>query len=128
MASSSKAEIRAVIFDIGGVIMRSPMFGIAAYEREKGLPEGFINVSIKRAGSRGAWGRFERGSITADEFGTIFEAELRQEENLRYYEGYAAKKGLAKPSWDGLSLLSGAVSCCCRRCRRVVSSVSSTAD
>jgi len=35
--------IKAVILDIGGVVVRSPMLGIAAYEKEHGLPSNYIN-------------------------------------------------------------------------------------
>ena len=35
--------IKAIIFDIGGVVVRSPMIGIAKYEKEHGLPTNYIN-------------------------------------------------------------------------------------
>ena len=34
--------IRAVLWDFGGVILTSPFEAFAAYERQLGLPEGFI--------------------------------------------------------------------------------------
>jgi hypothetical protein len=35
--------IKAVIFDIGGVVVRSPMLAIAKYEEELNLPHNYIN-------------------------------------------------------------------------------------
>ena len=35
--------VKAVIFDIGGVVLRSPMLAIAKYEKERGLPPNYIN-------------------------------------------------------------------------------------
>lgn len=33
-------------FKIGGVVVRSPLLAIAAFEIEKGLPKDYINVSL----------------------------------------------------------------------------------
>ena len=35
-------EIRAVIFDVGGVIQESPLVFLREFEARNGLPEGFI--------------------------------------------------------------------------------------
>ncbi|PPQ64023.1 hypothetical protein CVT24_009397 [Panaeolus cyanescens] len=37
---------KAVIFDIGGVVLRSPFIAIAAYERKLGLPVNYLNCSM----------------------------------------------------------------------------------
>ena len=34
---------RAVVFDLGGVVMGSPLHAIADYERSAGIPNGFVN-------------------------------------------------------------------------------------
>ncbi len=34
---------RAVLFDVGGVVVGSPLHAIAAYERQQGIPVGTIN-------------------------------------------------------------------------------------
>ena len=70
------SAVDAVIFDIGGVVMQSPMLGIRKYERRHGFPDDFINVSIKRAGHSGAWGKFERGEASPAEFAELFQVEL----------------------------------------------------
>jgi putative hydrolase of the HAD superfamily len=67
--------LRAVIFDLGGVVMDSPLDAIAAYEREHGIPSGFVNRQVVDAGPSGAWARLERGELTLDEFHPLFDAE-----------------------------------------------------
>jgi hypothetical protein len=42
--ATNSSEIRGIIFDIGGVVLTSPLIAIAAYEREKGFPRDWINV------------------------------------------------------------------------------------
>ena len=67
--------IRAVIFDLGGVVVGSPLHAIAKFERAHGIPDGFINGVIGRHGSTGAWGRLERGLVGRAEFQSNFAAE-----------------------------------------------------
>jgi putative hydrolase of the HAD superfamily len=67
--------IRAVIFDLGGVVLDSPMHAIADFEREHGIPEGFVNRVIGAAGPEGAWAQLERGLVRMAEFVPAFEAE-----------------------------------------------------
>jgi epoxide hydrolase-like predicted phosphatase len=66
---------RAVIFDLGGVVLDSPLHAIARYERELGIPAGFVNRVVIEAGSDGAWPRLERGELPMEEFFGVFEAE-----------------------------------------------------
>lgn len=66
---------RAVIFDIGGVIVDSPMNGIARYEREKGLEAGFVNRHIAASGGDGAWARLEQGKTSLEDFYAAFDRE-----------------------------------------------------
>ena len=54
---------RAVIFDLGGVVLGSPLHAIAAYERELGIPAGFVNRVVVDTGPAGAWSRLERGEL-----------------------------------------------------------------
>ena len=68
--------IRAVLFDLGGVVLDSPLDVFAAYERELGLPVHTLNRAIASAGSAGAWARLERGELSMREFFTAFDAEL----------------------------------------------------
>ncbi len=69
--------ITAVIFDLGGVVIASPMQTFAAHERAQGLEHNFINRMIVRNGADSAWGCLERGEMAMDgEFFDLFDAEL----------------------------------------------------
>jgi putative hydrolase of the HAD superfamily len=70
-------SVRAVIFDLGGVVIDSPLHAIARYERELGLPAGVVNRNVVDTGPSGAWSRLERGELAMEEFHRAFEAELR---------------------------------------------------
>jgi putative hydrolase of the HAD superfamily len=67
--------IRAVIFDLGGVVMDSPLHAIAAYEREAGAPAGSVNRLVVATGANGAWSRLERGELGLEAFYPLFDAE-----------------------------------------------------
>lgn len=66
---------RAVIFDLGGVVLESPLHAIARYEEERGLPAGGVNRVVVETGPAGAWSRLERGEIPLPVFFREFEAE-----------------------------------------------------
>jgi putative hydrolase of the HAD superfamily len=68
-------ELRAVIFDLGGVVLGSPLHAIAAYERAVGLPAGFVNRVVAETAPGGAWARLERGELTLEPFYAAFEAD-----------------------------------------------------
>lgn len=68
-------KIRAVIFDLGGVVLGSPLHAIAAYERELGLPRNAVNHVVAATAPRGAWSRLERGELSMEEFYPAFEAD-----------------------------------------------------
>jgi putative hydrolase of the HAD superfamily len=70
-------SFRAVIFDLGGVVLDSPLHAIAAYERELGIPAGFVNRVVVDTGPSGAWSRLERGELSRQAFEGFFEAECR---------------------------------------------------
>lgn len=67
--------VKAVIFDLGGVVLDSPLEAIADYERRKGLPPDFLNRLIVRLGSQGAWSRLETGKVSLEAFFEAFDAE-----------------------------------------------------
>ena len=62
--------IAGVLFDLGGVVMASPLEAIARYERDHGLPDQAINRAIRTSGDAGAWSRLERGELTLEAFRT----------------------------------------------------------
>ncbi|KAJ1821653.1 hypothetical protein LPJ56_001067 [Coemansia sp. RSA 2599] len=93
MADSSR--IKAVIFDIGGVVVRSPFIAISAYEREQRLPANYINVSLSKLGDSGAFQRYERGELSYSEFVDAWTAELNDADaNNRAYRAYLKRRDL----------------------------------
>jgi putative hydrolase of the HAD superfamily len=69
------SDYRAVIFDLGGVVLPSPFEAWATYEEELGLPVGFIRRVVAGAGDDGAWARHERGEVSFEAFCSAFEEE-----------------------------------------------------
>jgi putative hydrolase of the HAD superfamily len=69
--------LHGVLFDLGGVVMDSPLHAIARYEREHGLPTNAVNRVVATAGETGAWARLERGELTVATFCAPFEADCR---------------------------------------------------
>ncbi len=66
---------RAVIFDLGGVVLGSPLHAIARFERDRSLPAGIVNEVVVATGPAGAWSRLERGELEPEAFFADFEAE-----------------------------------------------------
>jgi epoxide hydrolase-like predicted phosphatase len=66
---------RAVIFDLGGVVLGSPLHAIAALERDLGIPAGFVNRVVVRTGPTGAWSRLERGELGLEAFYEAFDLD-----------------------------------------------------
>lgn len=67
--------LRAVIFDLGGVVIGSPLHAIADYERELGLARNAVNRIVVTSGPTGAWSRLERGELGLEEFYPRFEVD-----------------------------------------------------
>ncbi|GAA5953018.1 hypothetical protein JCM8115_002410 [Rhodotorula mucilaginosa] len=67
---------KAVIFDIGGVVVGSPIEGVGVAERHYGLPKHWINAAITAMGDEGPFQRFERSEISQDEFYAEFGRRL----------------------------------------------------
>lgn len=69
---------RAVVFDLGGVVLDSPLHAIARLERALGIPAGFVNRVVVDAGPEGAWQRLERGELAVEDFLALFEADCER--------------------------------------------------
>jgi putative hydrolase of the HAD superfamily len=67
--------IRAVLFDFGGVLSTSPFEAFARFEREHGLPDGFIRRVNATDSDTNAWARLERNELGMDGFGEAFARE-----------------------------------------------------
>ncbi|MFK7897632.1 MAG: HAD family hydrolase [Myxococcota bacterium] len=65
----------AVLFDLGGVVLGSPLHAIRDYEQELGLAKNAINLVASRTAPSGAWSRLERGELTMEAFYPAFEAD-----------------------------------------------------
>jgi len=68
-------RIAAVVFDLGGVVLGSPLHAIARFEREHAIPPGFVNRLVVSSGPSGAWSRLERGELDLEAFADAFGAE-----------------------------------------------------
>ncbi|KAI8890326.1 epoxide hydrolase N-termina [Backusella circina FSU 941] len=89
--------IKAIIFDIGGVCVGSPMAGIHRFEKEKGFPRNYLNVAIVKQGDQGAFQKFERGEIQFDEFCKLFGDQLSHPSNKVNYKEYLKRTGKDVP-------------------------------
>lgn len=69
--------IKAVLWDFGGVILTSPFESFARYEREIGLPVGFIRSVNATNPLDNAWAKLERSDVDLDGFAALFETEAR---------------------------------------------------
>jgi putative hydrolase of the HAD superfamily len=88
--------VRAVLWDFGGVILESPFDAFRRYEREHGLPDGFLRGLNATDPQTNAWARLERSEIGMVEFCDRFEAE-------------AAREGHTIVARDVLAMLSGRI-------------------
>jgi putative hydrolase of the HAD superfamily len=70
--------MKAVIFDLGGVVFDSPFEHFDAYERESRLPTGSVRRVIARSSQEGAWAALERGELTMSEFCAALDAEAAE--------------------------------------------------
>lgn len=88
--------LRAVLFDFGGVISTSPFDAFARYERERGLPHGFLRRVNATDPDANAWARLERAELDLAAFDDAFAEE-------------SAALGHRVPGADVLGLLAGDV-------------------
>ncbi len=70
-------ERSAVLFDLGGVVLGSPLEAIRRYARSLGHPPDAIHHVVARTAPTGAWSRLERGELDLEAFHDAFEADCR---------------------------------------------------
>jgi putative hydrolase of the HAD superfamily len=73
----ANAEIRAVLWDFGGVMTESPFLAFRRFEREHGLPVDFLRRINSQNHDSNAWARFERAELSPQQFDEAFAAETR---------------------------------------------------
>ena len=108
----TQSRLAAVIFDLGGVVLGSPLAAIASLERERGIPAGFVNRVVVETGAGGAWSRLERGELDLERFYRAFEADCER----------AGRRVAARPMMERIAASAGprpamlaAVACIRRR-------------
>jgi len=70
-------DVKAVIFDLGGVVISSPMQAFFDAEKRLGLAPNFLNKVIVANGEKSAWARLERGELSMNQaFFTAFDQEV----------------------------------------------------
>lgn len=95
----SSPHLKAIVFDIGGVVLRSPFIAIDEFESEKDLPKDYLNVSITSRGPGGAWQKFERGELSLFSFYEEFGRDLSDTDNSnKWYTAYCARKKIECPT------------------------------
>jgi putative hydrolase of the HAD superfamily len=70
-------QVRAVLWDFGGVILSSPFDAFARYERDRGLPEGFLRQLNATNPDTNAWAKLERSEVDLAGFAELYEAEAQ---------------------------------------------------
>ncbi|MFO1327023.1 MAG: HAD-IA family hydrolase [Rubrivivax sp.] len=94
--ATAAPDIRAVVWDFGGVISSSPFEAFAAYEAARGLPPGLLRRVNATNPDDNAWARFERSEIDLDAFDAAFRTE-------------SAALGHAVPGREVIALLGGTI-------------------
>jgi len=93
-------KYKAVIFDMGGVVLPSPFPMTKEFEAKNNIPPGTIWDSIKSYGEKGAWPKLEVGKINSEEFGHIFSEECsttaNKEVDVTNFLNYL-EKGMSHP-------------------------------
>ena len=67
-----------VLFDLGGVVLGSPLHAIRDYEKELGFERNAINLVAARTAPTGAWSRLERGELEMERFYSAFESDCAE--------------------------------------------------
>ncbi len=73
--ATDRRPIRAVFWDMGGVLTSSPFDSFARYETRHDLPPGFLRRINATNPDENAWAGLERGELDVDRFDAAFAAE-----------------------------------------------------
>ena len=72
------SKFKAVIFDLGGVVIPSPFPLITQFEKTHDLAMGSVNATIRHYGHEGSFACLERGELTLESFCEPFAKEYTQ--------------------------------------------------
>lgn len=72
------SPFRAVLCDLGGVVVDAPFSAFDAIERAAGAARGAVREINARHPDDNAWARIERGEISVEEFVELFTAEAEE--------------------------------------------------
>ncbi|WP_153505164.1 HAD-IA family hydrolase [Cumulibacter manganitolerans] len=75
---TSGDDIKAVLWDFGGVILSSPFEAFNRFEAERGLPADFVRTVNTHDPDANAWARLERSELTHAEFDEAFALESQR--------------------------------------------------
>ncbi|KAL9981221.1 hypothetical protein ACROYT_G009895 [Oculina patagonica] len=85
-ASLQSNKPKAVAFDMGGVVVPSPIHLFNQFEDSHGLQRGSIVSAIKAGGERGVWAQLECGTLLPEEFarkfGEVLQSMTQQSVNM----------------------------------------------
>ena len=73
--SPSASKTKAVIFDLGGVVLPSPQGIFDKFEEKWSLPAGSLVDTIKATGNGGSFAKMERGEYSVEDFCEPFRNE-----------------------------------------------------
>ena len=73
--AANATKPKAVIFDLGGVVVPSPQGIFDRFEEKYGLEKGSLVATIKATGNGGAFAKMERGEYSVKEFCQPFREE-----------------------------------------------------
>ena len=94
-----QVDVKAVIWDFGGVVTSSPFEAFSRYEAERGLPADTIRRINATDPDSNAWSRFERAEIDAAAFDRLFAEEAaRIGHDVRGAEILALLSGDVRPA------------------------------
>ena len=75
MSQTTESEIKAILWDFGGVFTSSPFDAFNALEAKLGVPADFIRSVNATNPTGNAWAKFESNSVSLEEFDTLFATE-----------------------------------------------------
>ncbi|MBT3709217.1 MAG: HAD family hydrolase, partial [Gammaproteobacteria bacterium] len=75
--NSVQKEIKAVLWDFGGVLTTSPFEAFNRFEAENGFPKDIIRTINSTNPDTNAWAQLESAAILVDEFDSTFADEAK---------------------------------------------------